>query len=403
LPVIPDKDQQNTAGILITLLPYAEGELPGKTQGMATDRKITFTDGSALITEALVRSGADMFIGYPITPSNRFYAYGQKRFPVFYPAPDEISVLQWMSGAAAAGKLPVTATAFPGLALMTETLNMAYVMELPMVLVITQRLGPSTGSATVGAQGDLALLNGIIPGFPLPTFCPAGFADCWTLAHKAVHTAVNLRTPVVLLTSKEMVMTSRSFDLNKLPEMGPVARPKPKTGKGYQPYKAGDAGVAPFLPVGNSRHQVRLTASMHNRAGRIVKNEESLAVTRNLAAKINSHAAELAEYAHITTPGARKLLVSYGVSALAARDARAALAARGEKVSLLIIKTLIPLATEIFALIDTYEEVFFVEENLNGQLQEIMFGKRPPDKIKRICKLGSMIAPAEIVNPLAAQ
>lgn len=91
-------------------------------------------DGSRLITEALVRAGAEVFIGYPITPANNLYLFSGKRFKTFFAAPDEITTLQWMSGFSAAGKLSVTATSFPGFALMLESINMAYMMELPMVI-----------------------------------------------------------------------------------------------------------------------------------------------------------------------------------------------------------------------------------------------------------------------------
>jgi len=367
---------------------------------MEKETKNTLIDGSKIITEALVRAGAEIFVGYPITPSNRFYAYGQLRFPAFYPAPDEISVVQWMSGASAAGKLPVTATAFPGLALMVESLNMAYVMELPMVLIVTQRLGPSTGSATTGAQGDLGIINGIISGFPVPTFCPANFEDCWNLSHKAVETAIKLRTPVILLTSKEMVMTSRSFDLAKLEDIKPVTRKKPKIDNKYQPYKAGEDLVAPFLSVNNNEHQVRLNASMHNHDGRIVKHDESIAVSKRLAEKINSKASELAHFEYLKKEGATKLVVSYGISALAALDAVNEIKAKDQKASLLVVKTMIPLAEVIYDIIDSYEEVLFAEENINGQLQEIIFGKRKNKKIKSVNKFGSMITPIEIVNEL---
>lgn len=363
--------------------------------------KNTFIDGSKIITEALVRAGADIFVGYPITPSNRFYAYGQQRFPSFYPAPDEISVLQWMAGAAAAGKIPVTATAFPGLALMVESLNMAYAMELPMVIVITQRLGPSTGSATIGAQGDLGIVNGLISGFPIPTFCPASFEDCWILSQKAVETAVKLRTPVILLTSKEMVMTSKSFDLSKLEDIQPVQIEKPTINGDYKSYQAGEDLIAPFLDVNNEEHQVRINASMHNEMGRIVKNEESLNISKRLAEKINVRATELASFDYQKEEGATKLIISYGISALSALDAVEELQTKNQKVSLLIIKTLIPLSNEIFDIIDSYDEVLFVEENLNGQLKEMIFGKRNDKKVKSVNKFGSMIAPSEIVNEFA--
>jgi len=128
------------------------------------NNKKVLSDASLLITEACAQSGADAFTGYTIIPSNRFYAYGTKRFPMFMAGPDEITVMQWMSGLASAGKFPVTATAFPGFALMLEGLNMAYMMELPMLIILTQPLGPSTGSATTGAQRGLSLLNGCISG-----------------------------------------------------------------------------------------------------------------------------------------------------------------------------------------------------------------------------------------------
>ena len=174
---------------------------------MGNNNNKVLTDASLLITEACVQSGADAFIGYPITPSNRFYAYGTKRFPLFLAGPDEITVLQWMSGLSTAGKFPVTATAFPGFALMLEGFNMAYMMELPMVIILVQRLGPATGTATSGAQGDITLLSGMLSGgYSIPVISTSEANDCWEMAESALKTAVELRTPVILLTSKEEVM-----------------------------------------------------------------------------------------------------------------------------------------------------------------------------------------------------
>ncbi|MDW7992897.1 MAG: hypothetical protein RMK65_12440, partial [Anaerolineae bacterium] len=105
------------------------------------------TDGSRLIAEACVRAGADAYVGYPITPASLIFFYASRRFPIALAAPDEITALQWMAGLAAAGHLPVSATSFPGFALMVESFNMAYMMELPMLVVLAQRLGPATGTA----------------------------------------------------------------------------------------------------------------------------------------------------------------------------------------------------------------------------------------------------------------
>ena len=355
-------------------------------------------DASRIITEALVQSGSDVFIGYPITPSNLFYSYSKERFPQFLAGPDEISVLQWMCGYSAAGKIPVTATAFPGLALMTETLNMAYMMELPMVLIITQRLGPSTGSATTGAQGDLKFLDGVISGgFPLPIFSPSNFNDAWTLSNEAVKTAVEFRTPVIILTSKELVMTQKSFDTNTLEKLVKVDRTPKVFEAPYQPYKAGDDMVPTFYPLGNEEYQVRFNASTHDNDGLIRKGTpESLANTWRLREKLEKRIDEYTFYELDAEKDAKDLIVTWGVSADASRDAVIAMRLKGKKISLLVVKTLLPVSQKLIDIIDSYETVTFAEENMTGMYKELIFGKRTQLNIKTATKFGSMLTPSEI-------
>ncbi len=365
-------------------------------------KKIILTDGSKIITEALVRAGADVFIGYPITPSNLFYAYGKKRFPQFYAAPDEITVMQWMAGFSATGKIPVTATAFPGLALMTESLNMAYMMELPMVLIITQRLGPSTGSATTGGQGDLSFLNGCISGgYPIPVFCPSNLEDCWEMAYRSLETAVKFRTPVILLTSKEMIMTNKSFNLSLLEEIIPVDRSVKDFDLPYQPYKSGKDMVPPFIPLGSEDYQVRFNASTHDNEGVIKKGSpESLANTKRLKHKLEKRVDEFTYYTLDEEEGADELIISYGISAYSALDAVEELRRKGKKISLLIMKTLLPVSPEVINIMERYKHLVFVEENISGQLKEIIFGKKNDERIKSVNKIGSIIAPSQILEEL---
>jgi len=367
------------------------------------ENKKTLTDASLLITEACVQSGADAFIGYPITPSNRFYAYGTKRFPLFLAGPDEITVMQWMSGLSCSGKFPVTATAFPGFALMLEGFNMAYMMELPMLLILTQRLGPSTGSATTGAQGDLSLLNGCISGgYPVPVFCPSNFKDAWELTYEAIKTAVEFRTPVVLLTSKEMVMTLKSFDLSALPKIKPVTRTLKEIEVPYKSYKANTELIPPFLPVGNDEYQVRFNASTHDNEGLIRKgNSESLSNTKRLKEKFEKRINEISFYELDEDEGSKNLIVTYGISAEAARDIVQKLRSKGKIVSLLIVKTLLPVSKKIIGIIESYENVTFVEENISGQYEEIIFGALSKEHINKVNKIGSLISPSDIEKELA--
>lgn len=365
-----------------------------------TDSHPVLTDGSRLIAEACVRAGADAYVGYPITPASLIFFYASRRFPVALPAPDEITALQWMAGLSAAGYLPVSATSFPGFALMVESVNMAYMMELPMLLILVQRLGPATGTATAGAQGDLLLLNGLVSGgYPLPVLCISDLEDCWLLPPVALQMAVDLRTPVVLLTSKEMVMTQESFDLARLPEITPVRRTFYHGPGPYCTYNPGDDLVPPFLPVGNDRHQVRLNASTHDRCGIIQHtSDEAMANTRRLQAKVEARTPLL--YHLDEQEDARMLVVTYGITSGAAREAIMTLRAQGVPVSLLIARTLLPIPAVYLEIMDRYPRVVIAEENYQGQLAHLLFGRRLPSHIRTVTAIGRMIRPDEIIRSL---
>jgi 2-oxoglutarate ferredoxin oxidoreductase subunit alpha len=367
---------------------------------MNEESKPVLLDGSLLIVEAMVRAGADVFIGYPITPANLLYLYSSKRFPEALAAPDEITTTQWMSGFAAAGKIPVTATSFPGYALMVESINMAYMMELPMVIVLSQRLGPATGTATVGAQGDVLLLNGTISGgYPLPTLCISSIEDCWSMAAQAVRWAVDMRSPVVLLTSKDEVMTLRSFDLSTLPGIEPVTRRFYQGEKPFQSYLPGENLVPAFLPVGNKRHQVRLTASTHNSQG-ILQNSSSEALenTKRLQYKLEKNISDYTFYELDEDERAGVMIFSYGITSQAAREAVEILRNQGKAVSVLIAKTLFPVPSLYMEILQKYRQVVVAEENLNGQIRQVLFGTLRRPGVTGVNAVGRMITPEEIAQ-----
>jgi 2-oxoglutarate/2-oxoacid ferredoxin oxidoreductase subunit alpha len=357
-------------------------------------------DGSRLVIEAMARAGADSFIGYPITPANLLYQYGSKRFPLMFPAPDEITVLQWMSGLSASGRIPVTASSFPGFALMIESVNMAFMMELPMVIILVQRLGPATGTATCGAQGDIGLLRGMISGgHQLPVLCASDFSDCWKLSARAVSLAVKLRTPVVFLTSKEEMMTRKSFDLSLLEQIEPVNRNFYNGESPYVPYLPGKDLVPEFLPVTSGRWQVRLNASTHDQKGILQhSNEEALNNTRRLEEKAVKHLPDYSYYDLDHQEGANSLIVSYGITAAAARDAVMAIRSDGKKVSLLIVKTILPVPPVYFDILGSYEKVIIAEENINNQFASVLFGTRLPGHVRTEGAIGRMISPDAIIK-----
>ena len=283
---------------------------------------------------------------------------------------------------------------------MIESINMAFMMELPMVIVLAQRLGPATGSATCGAQGDLALLQGTLSGgFSLPTLCISNFDDCWALPAEAVRIAVRLRTPVVLLTSKEMIMTRMSYDWSGLPDIEPV---KWRTYAGvdpYVPYSAGEDLVPDFLPVGQNRHQVRLTASTHDKNG-IIQNvlPEAIENTKRLQHKLELNLPDFSFYELDEQEGADTLIVSYDITAQASRAAVRLLRDGGNKVSFLAVKTLLPVPDVYVDTCDRYGRVVVAEENLTGQLRNILYGAGGREGVSGVNGIARMISPTEIVE-----
>jgi 2-oxoglutarate ferredoxin oxidoreductase subunit alpha len=363
-------------------------------------KKSVLIDGSRIIIESLVRAGADVYIGYPITPANLFYLYSTQRFSVTMAAPDEITALQWMAGFSATGKLPVTATSFPGFSLMVESINMGFMMELPMVIILVQRLGPSTGTATCGAQGDVLLMRGVISGgYPVPTLCISDFNDCWNLSAAALSIAAELRTPVILLTSKEKVMTLRSFDLNTLPEIHPFQRHLNDETVTYQPFSTNQNLVTDFLPLGNKQHQVRLTASTHDLQGLLQHStEEAMANTCRLQAKIVKNLPKYTYYELDEMENSNTLIFSYGITSTAAREATYLLREKGNEISLLIAKTLFPVPPDYIKIFDRYDKVIIAEENINCQYCEILFGRKKPAKVSTVGSIGKMITPKELIE-----
>lgn len=363
---------------------------------------IIFSDSSKLITDSLAEAGANVFIGYPITPANLIYYYASQRFPIFKAAPDEITTLQWMSGFAACGKIPVTATSFVGYALMLEGINMAYMMELPMVIILVQRLGPATGTATRGAQGDIALLNGSISGgMALPAFSISNTIDCWDIPAKAAEVAVKYRTPVVIFTSKEEVMTIYSIDKTSLKPIKKIEQQFYNSPEPYLPYKAEENLVCPFLPLTTNEHQVRFTASTHDTKG-IIQNssKEALENSKRIHYKITENLHDFTYYEYDEQKESEILVLSYGITSQATREAVYELRMQGNKISMLIAKTLLPIPKVYYNICNKYKKIIIAEENLTGHYRQLLFGAMPPPHIHGINEFGKMISPNVIKNAI---
>ena len=284
---------------------------------------------------------------------------------------------------------------------MIETVQYALMTETPVVVALVQRLGPSTGGATQGAQGDIGLAEfSTSGGYTLPVFSPSNAAECFELAVHAFNWSEKLRTPVVILSDKEIGMTSEVVDAEALRIPSLVDRKQAVTGVDYLPYAAPDAdGVPAFAAVGGDI-KATVTGSAHDWQGRLRKNSpQVIEVLERLQRKIDAHAGEMELVRADLDSAARCLLISYGVTARAARQAVRKLRAEGLHISFLQIQTLFPVPRKWLGVAAAgVETVFVAEENWSGQYRAALTPYLSDKRLLGVNRIGSMISPSEIAR-----
>ena len=155
---------------------------------------LSFMDGNEALARGAIAAGCNFFAGYPITPATTIFNNMLQMLPpkkgICIQGEDEIASMGYCIGASMAGKKALTATSGPGISLYSEQISFAIGSEIPLVIVDVQRLGPSTGSATRGADSDIQFLRwGSTSGVPVIVLVPVNALDCYELAVHAFNYA----------------------------------------------------------------------------------------------------------------------------------------------------------------------------------------------------------------------
>jgi 2-oxoglutarate ferredoxin oxidoreductase subunit alpha len=207
----------------------AVGHGMGKAQ--MTPGEYRVATGTQTLTLGLLAAaksaGLQIFLGsYPITPASpilHMLANMKGQGVITFQAEDEIAAVCSAIGASYAGALGVTSSSGPGIALKTEAIGLAISAELPLVIVNTQRAGPSTGMPTKAEQSDLfQAVYGRNADAPLPVLAASTPSDCFEVAVEAVRLATKYMTPVFFLTDSYLANAAEPWhlpDLDKLPEL----------------------------------------------------------------------------------------------------------------------------------------------------------------------------------------
>jgi 2-oxoglutarate ferredoxin oxidoreductase subunit alpha len=330
------------------------------------------------------QSGLPVFLGsYPITPASdilhelsRHKNFGIKTFQ----AEDEIAAITAAIGASYGGSLGVTTTSGPGMALKTEAMGLAVMMELPLLIINIQRGGPSTGLPTKTEQSDLMqAYYGRNGECPMPVISASSPADCFEVALEAARLALQHMTPVILLSDGYIANGAEPWRFPKVEDLPRIQVDfKTQLGDGeekYQPYLRNEKGVRPWAIPG--------TPGLEHRIGGLEKQH----ITGNVNYEPDNHQLmvklrqekvdKIAEYIPEQTLDAgpekgRVLVIGWGSTYGAIKSAVAELHAKGHMaISHAHLRYLRPFPRNLGEIIRNFDIVLVPEIN-NGQLIKIL-------------------------------
>ena len=331
--------------------------------------------GNEALSLGAIAGGLDFYVGYPISPATPILLYmernlvGKDRFA--YQVSSEIEAITAIIGAGYAGKRSMTATAGPGVSLMSEGLGLSWIAEIPLVVVDVQRGGPATGLPTKTEQSDL--MGCMFPAHGdvrMPVIAVGSVEECFYGAVKAIEWAEKYQGPVILMS--EMALAERAQNIPKpdLSHIQPARRWVYEGHNGYQRYAGHELSPMP-LPGGPGAYVAN--GSEHDDIGDTTHlPERHIQMTQRRFGKIklleeDTYESEGAEHPVVILP--------WGGSKGPAREAYEILKRQGAPVGWNYSMFLNPLPPKLLAELRGKELVIVPELNYQGQFSQILRGE----------------------------
>jgi 2-oxoglutarate ferredoxin oxidoreductase subunit alpha len=342
-------------------------------------RNITGNEGIALgLIAAAQKAKKELFLGsYPITPASdilhelsKYRNFGVKTFQ----AEDEIAGIGSALGAAYAGALGATTTSGPGLALKTEFMGLAVMMEVPLVIVNIQRGGPSTGLPTKTEQADLLqAVYGRNGEAPIPVIASNSPADCFRAAFEAVQVAFKYTTPVILLSDGYLANGAEPWRIPDVDSLADIEVKHATDPENFKPYKRDPETLARMVAIpGTPGLEHHLGGLEKNESGNVdyrADNHDSM--IRQRAEKVNRVGDIVKEPSLMGPEEGELLIVSWGSTYGAIFTVMEDLMQTHKKLAWYHLRWVNPLPKKLGQIIHNYKKVLVPEINL-GQLSKIL-------------------------------
>jgi len=365
--------------------------------------KIHFWQGNEACAEAAIKAGCRFFAGYPITPASEIAERLALRLPqeggIAIQMEDELASLGAVIGASWAGAKAMTATSGPGFSLMQENIGYAFMTETPCVIVNIQRVGPSTGQATKGAQGDVMQARwGTHGDCASIVLSPNSVQEMFNLTIKAFNLAEKYRTPVILLADEVVAHMREPITMPPPHKIEIVNRKKPKpTDKAF----FGLQEIPPMPSVGRG-FNAAVTGSTHNEYGIRYTADPTVhqRLVERLVGKITKNASKIIDFEDYNIKNCEVGIVSYGCTSRAVYETVDLAKKKKINLGFLRLKTVWPFPDDVVQTMAKNVKILFVPEmNLRQIFYEVeraVHGTAPVVSINKIGG-GEMMTPEELL------
>ena len=322
---------------------------------------------------AAEKAGLKLYLGsYPITPATDVLHELSKHKSLgvmTVQCEDEISGCASAVGASFAGALAVTSTSGPGICLKSEAMNLAVIMELPLVVLDVQRGGPATGLPTKSEQTDLLqVLFGRNGESPMPVLAATSPTDCFECAYIASKIALEHMTPVVLLTDAFVANGSAAWKLPKLADYPAIVPPyvRPEMQGSWTPYQRDEKTGSRYWAIPGTEGFTHILGGLEkdNKTGAISTDPEN----HDLMTRLRAEKIAKIEVPDVEVEGdkddAELLIVGFGGTYGHLHAAMDELRATGKKVALAHFKFINPLPKNTAEVMKRYKKVVVAEQNM---------------------------------------
>ena len=322
---------------------------------------------------AAEKAGLKLYLGsYPITPATDVLHELSKHKSLgvmTVQCEDEISGCASAVGASFAGALAVTSTSGPGICLKSEAINLAVIMELPLVVLDVQRGGPATGLPTKSEQTDLLqVLFGRNGESPMPVLAATSPTDCFECAYMASKIALEHMTPVVLLTDAFVANGSAAWKLPKLADYPAIVPPyvRPEMQGSWTPYQRDEKTGSRYWAIPGTEGFTHILGGLEkdNKTGAISTDPEN----HDLMTRLRAEKIAKIEVPDVEVEGdkddAELLIVGFGGTYGHLHAAMDELRATGKKAALAHFKFINPLPKNTAEVMKRYKKVVVAEQNM---------------------------------------